>query len=367
MKYMPERRSFQPERKEKEYYEKFAEMIQEKRRLADGFLKAEKMIFEGEHPTDSEKFQQLVETFPEHIGNNIIEINFKYRERIGALNRKLKELGSDWDIEQPEQFGRKLFEASTGEKPKGKVTIVNEGSYLLVRIFSRNDTKKFMGDYALGTFHRASPIGIFDKKGNEKKLPIITISEGYDSEVVAKTLVHERQHFINDLVGFYTPEGEYEVYNDWRADIGKKYDESKIPHKEMRFAMANVKDELLAYLRDNTDPRKIHSILERSYQNLFEEISEEEQKEILDTIKEIGELLTQLDIQQSYANHEDPRGVLVYFLLDIPLNRMASFLRKFIDSQQEVAHSKEWKRRSKVEKDKTQRLIDDFEAGIGDE
>ena len=151
-----------------------------------------------------------------------------------------------------QEMGSKLFEMRTKARPVKEVEAVRREGYFILAFFSDNDYFKFIGDKEKeesgGLFHRAM-------RFPNMSVDVILSRNGWTN----RTIIHERQHFINTSV-FNNFEGleqqvpaktgypllSTHIRNAYMYDSGTEIGR----HLKAKWSLDKVKDELLARVRD---------------------------------------------------------------------------------------------------------------------
>ncbi|OGI77227.1 hypothetical protein A3B85_02050 [Candidatus Nomurabacteria bacterium RIFCSPHIGHO2_02_FULL_37_13] len=318
-----------------EYKDRFMELMEMRHRNAMTALKIERILAQeeqsDEYPTTRtpenirvkkeahEALEPILESLSsagltrkaEHVkevvdGYFVSKITAQRAEL--ELKEKLKEEGKE---PTPQGIGSELFRQRTGVNPKKPVEGVRREGYFILAFFNDDDYLKFVEgldrDESAGLFHRAM-------RFPNMTVDVVLSRHGFGN----RTILHERQHFINDsiLQDFTGIESRNipskkefpllaEGVNEQRAGVRK--------------GLGGTKDELLARIRDGSDSVRATDFLGTDlYEYLSDEFSEDEQKEVSLLLKKIeSELKSALGL---FADNQS-RGMLVYHLVDIPLLR----------------------------------------------
>lgn len=144
------------------------------------------------------------------------------------------------------------------------------------------------------------------------------------NEFSDRTVLHERQHFINDsiLQNFTGIESRIVPPKKDFPLLAGGTNEQKA---RVRKGLGWVKDELLARIRDGSDSIRVTDFFGTNlYKYLSDEFLEDEQKEVSALLKKIeSELKSALGL---FIDGQS-RGILVYHLVDIPLLRFPERIR----------------------------------------
>ena len=221
----------------------------------------------------------------------------------------------------PPIMGSELFLQRTGEKPKKPVEAIRQEGYFVLAFFTDDDYLKFVEgldrEESAGLFHRAT-------RFPNMTVDVILSRNGFSN----RTVLHERQHFINDsilqdFIGIESrvvpPKKEFPLLadgvNEQKAGVRK--------------GLGGAKDELLARIRDGSDSLRATDFFGTNfYKYLSDEFSEDEQKEVTVLLKKIeSELKTAFNL----IGGIQARGILVYHLIDIPLLRFPERIKAFVE------------------------------------
>lgn len=233
------------------------------------------------------------------------------------LKKKLKGEGKE---PTPPKIGSELFRQRTGKSPKKPVEGVRKEGYFILAFSNDDDYLKFVKgldrDESAGLFHRAM-------RFPNMTVDVVLSRNGFNN----RTVLHERQHFINDSIlqdftgiesRIIPPKNEFPL-------LAKGVNEQKA---EIRKGLVGVKDELLARIRDGSDSIRATDFFGTElYEYLSDEFSEDEQKEVNLLLKKIeSELKSALGL---FADNQS-RGMLVYHLVDIPLLRFPERIKAIV-------------------------------------
>ncbi len=243
-----------------------------------------------------------------------------------------EQIGAEGKEPTAQEIGAKLFEMRTKTKPVKEVEAVRHEGYFVLAFFSDDDYFKFIGDKEKeesgGLFHRAM-------RFPNMSVDVILSRSGWNN----RTIIHERQHFINDSI-FNDFEGfeqqvpaktEYPLLSTAYRKAHSSDDENEIAkYGKTRGRLNKVKDELLARVRDGGSEKwSTDFFTEDLYEYLRKDLSEEEQEEV---IKLLEEIKPDLKAAYTYFSYPiDARGILVYHLIDIPLIRFPERIRAIVD------------------------------------
>lgn len=239
------------------------------------------------------------------------------------LKEELQSKGKDTT---PAEMGSELFRQRTGENPKTPVEAVRREGYFILVFFNDEDYLKFVEgldqEKSAGFFHRAM-------RFPNMILSLILSRHGFEN----RAILHERQHFINDLIlkNFTGIERRPVPLKKEFPLLTKGVNEQRAG---VRKGLGGVKDELLAYIRDGSSFARATNFFGADlYKHLRDEFSEDEKKEVEVLLKKIrSELVDALN----FFHDQQSRVILVYHLVDIPLLRFPERIKaitKFYDSK----------------------------------
>ncbi|OGN09576.1 MAG: hypothetical protein A3J46_02345 [Candidatus Yanofskybacteria bacterium RIFCSPHIGHO2_02_FULL_41_11] len=265
----------------------------------------------------------------EHLANKYIV------EKVTAQRVELdlkEQIEADGKEATAQEIGARLFEMRTKSKPIKEVEAIRREGYFILAFFKDEDYFKFIGDQEKeesgGIFHRAM-------RFPNMYVDVILSRSGWNN----RTIIHERQHFINDSI-FNDFEGfeqqvpaktEYPLLSTAYRKAHSSDDENEIAkYGKIRGRLNKVKDELLARVRDGGSEKwSTDFFTEDLYEYLRKDFSEEEQEEV---IKLLEEIKPDLKAAYTYFSYPiDARGILVYHLIDIPLIRFPERIKAIVD------------------------------------
>jgi len=314
------------QQKPQEKIDKKTELIKKSHEQALAAYRLESMISEAFIDTTSEDIVECLQNLPEDVRKTFLTIIQNYAEQREQTRAKMRVLSSYLETvkrmgvpaeKTPEYFGQMMFRQRTDKEPKGKITFEQREAYFIMICEDPDDYaqaaagKKGDSDapYARmsgGTFHRSMELA-FGGPDLKQTVSVLLIKGYKDEKDKNSVIVHERQHFINDrLLDTFriTEKHAKESGAEWKG--------------------RNIKDEVLAYIRDGSSGSKIaNSLFGELYSHLFFDMSKEEQLKVKETINKIKDLL---DNNRWYLESPESRGVLVYQLAGIPLERIPVWL-----------------------------------------
>lgn len=204
-----------------------------------------------------------------------------------------------------------LFFLRTKKNPSGVIRYELHTGYLVLafadgddyRLFTDGQIKSNIGRDSDGTFRLA-----IDLDGEKMELPTIIV-RGISSSNTKSIVDHERQHFLNQVV--------FNWFSDPESKVGYQSIEKRSPLKIRGW---QIKDEILAYLRDGSEKDRISDC------GLYDKFNlSEDEKSFIALFFEIVEK------NKIFVNFPLIRDLLVYDLLDVPFEKLLDRLNTFID------------------------------------
>lgn len=221
----------------------------------------------------------------------------------------------------PPEMGSELFRQRTGESPERPVEGVRQEGYFILALFNDDDYLKFVEgldrDESEGLFHRAM-------RFPNMTVDVLLSRNGFSN----RTILHERQHFINDSILQDFTEIESRIVPP-KKDFPLLAEGVNEQKGGVRKGLRGAKDELLARIRDGSDSIRATDFFGTElYEYLSDEFSEDEQKEVSALLKKIeSELKSALGL---FTDNQS-RGILVYHLVDIPLLRFPERIKAIVE------------------------------------
>ncbi|HCC83954.1 TPA: hypothetical protein DEP96_03840 [Candidatus Uhrbacteria bacterium] len=219
----------------------------------------------------------------------------------------VEELGSY----SPDNLGVVVLQGIVGKESvsaqglMGHIQVEINGPFIVVYASSDEDYKKMHRADAGGSFHRAERTPLTYK--NADLLPNILMVNGESGTTAAKeTVEHERQHYINSK----WMQKVSEVGADGQWTLATKEDW--------------MKDEVLAYLKDGSEPERLNRLQDDLYKHLFENLQADETTKLRQNLSDIISTLSEAD---EFFPTKAARSLLVYHLIDIPLTRMPEVIK----------------------------------------
>jgi len=289
-------------------------------------------------PTEKRKALKL------EIFKNVISNYLCKKVKAQRAERTLKEIIEEKGEELSEKsLGKYLFENQTSSKSHSAVVAKRREGYFIISFADTKDYYQFKmgkekaeeGESSGGHYDSWIPVN-----GVCGGIEIIAINRLQNLEEETGTLIHERQHFINNtFFHFSTIEPSKYSSKDYpilNKAVKKELEESKLPLKEkwdldsgdeteIKMPLARTKNEFLAYLRDPTEDFMMTHFIDKSlYSDIRESFSQEEQEELDRLMEDIEE---NLSILSRLLTTNKERAVLVYHLIDIPLIKIPQRLK----------------------------------------
>lgn len=263
----------------------------------EGFLEAYRLSSENVSPHLQERFASVMREWDEvSRGHASVRATLEgiVEKRFGATDAT--------------HAGAVFFEGATRKNleedpvaPIGNVELSIKGPFIIAYFSEDEDYARLQkkNKNSGGTFHRAGHVTLTYNEADIR--PAVLMVNGSSESFGAQQIVdHERQHFINDR---------------WmiRETTGTTTGEDR------------MKDEILAYLKDGSDPDRIQ-ILQSSelYTHIPAGLDEEKKKDLYQNLQRIIDALRSAEILFSTNT---ARTLLVYHLIDIPFPKMADAIQ----------------------------------------
>lgn len=308
------------------------------------------------------KFREM----SEHVKKGLMRLNNIYRSREqDAINveTKLQELY------KTEKIGDRLFLMLTEQEPTDAVDVERREGFIVLVFRSHADYKLFV------QVAQKKPVseyldsgGVYFNEGISTiglTVPTILIqAEAHGDFHIRKVVDHERQHFINRALnlirlgesGARTSKAARIPENNQAWDVLSKRGFSEFKdwlYNETMPELFDVKDELLAYLREGRKPQNIFDTLSENklYEHLWFHLSEQRIQQAKNILQRTVSLLEKI-LEMSIFSHTRE---LVYFLVDVPLPHMPYFLEQAIE---------QWKTCQKKTDRKNQRAMERWQKNM---
>lgn len=233
-------------------------------------------------------------------------------ESVNTRNSQMEDMKRDFKIDQksPEEAASFIFEKKVGRSPAGKVTFDIEAGYVIFYCEQATDYAAIdtnYGEKAGGTQHRALEMNLEleTPTGSVEYTPAVLLINGKKENYhTPRVVIHERQHFIYNLL--------YEKELLQRREFG-----------QTETTKDQLKDEIMAYLRDGSD---VSVIVENSdlYGQIFETLGDK-----------YKQLVHSLSAEQAKTPHflkERARGLIAYQLMLAPVESYPRLYRKLVES-----------------------------------
>lgn len=220
----------------------------------------------------------------------------------------------------PYEYGKRLFFARTGVEPKYPVHFSHELGYFILYCQGEDYTKfrrEEPGKKSGGCLYFTFPI-----EELPSEVPLVVI-DGSHEENFSPTLItvkrHERQHFINR-----TLLKNFDVLENDAVVSMLKTNSPDVVETDYVNAYKDLKDEILAYLKDGRKGSEIVSNLESPlYEHLLSVFPEKDRNSLIKILEEIG---AEIDNADDIFNRLPFRGLLVYHLIDRPLPTIPDYI-----------------------------------------
>ncbi len=219
------------------------------------------------------------------------------------------------------QLGQFLFSEIVGShKRNGLVSAERSQAFFLMRFQNKKDYTQFGNSLDSGKLRDDPTSGFFSASVavGGVTVHIIAINEQRIRQDEAQTIVHERQHFINNIL--------FDSFEHFEQDTpDAAYPLLSQAQGEKKVSLRATKDEVLARLREGCGADDFVPMLkDKSYAQCKKGLSKKE-------VAELGTLLSAFaDVLGHYSltfKSEEARGVLVNHLIDVPLIRFPTWLR----------------------------------------
>lgn len=238
------------------------------------------------------------------------------------LKKDLQERG---ESPSPRSMGEELFLRQTGSDPIKSVRAERIEGYFVLTIPNKIDFFTFVDelpDTRIASYHS-------EMKFSGQEMNII-VRRSLDDDVMA----HERQHFINDNI-LQKFDGIERKHPPEKAIFPALARSADLHPQEFAKRIANIKDEMLARVRDGSNGQEITSFWsEDVYEYLRDGFSRAEKAEIAKLLRFImGEHYMILPLFPL----PDERALLVYHLVDTPLWKMPTMVRAVREYQLIIA------------------------------
>lgn len=274
---------------------------------------------------DNEEIETVLQKLPSRLRSHYHEAMRNYfndRKRIENYKSEIDafvEEKNSYGIpirDIPRELGKSTFRDIAHGESMGEVTLnLQEGYFIMSFEDPRDYARAVHGRDAIpastsvpieksaGTYHRMRRIAFFEDKYYG---PVIMVKK---SEHVESIIAHERQHYINNRVfaGFKVTEGPV-------ADT---------PQALEARLQRNIKDEVLAYMRDgSTGTSMERSLFGELYTHLFSSLGRSKD-ETESVVKKTAGFLNQ---HHEVLKSPEARAVLVYQLAHVPLEEFPKWL-----------------------------------------
>lgn len=258
-----------------------------------------------------------VEPIPQVAKARLLDVALAFRDAVNGAEKNAHDLGLDTLDEVA--MGKKLFYTMTGFHAGGVVTAMRKEGYFILTCNDQQDfgiattagmrTELSTSEDAGGVYHHALNI-----LTHARKLSVMVMKPGQRWKSV---LDHERQHWINGKLysGFKTTENG--MPNEAPQGVDKDTYQEWLYATERESAARNIKDEVIAYLRQGYEGM---SITKMSDSKLYTHLFESEPERWKNLLIEI-DAAYEANLKSLFSNPNDC-PVLTAQLASIPLERM---------------------------------------------
>lgn len=290
--------------------------------------------------TNSQEYKALVESLGKEYEK--LDVRFKNEQRRAQFANAIKEyidqvmLAFEQEIElnrlvvdrgiegsNEEALGKLIFNLLTNKKNQGAVSAERKEGYFLVFLEDHEDYELVGKKGSGGCYSEAYYLRDI---GYAKVICIRTKYSGTERPLISwckdGVVAHERQHFFNNVAFNYFKNTELP------QGINRKNEFYGISGQEE--SLRNIKDELLAQLRDQSAESATNFLDNKLYENLLTPFTDGDKK----SIKKLMEQIKNELINGLFGLFESRREILVYQLIDVPLVKIPEVLkrmRKFYD------------------------------------
>ena len=225
----------------------------------------------------------------------------------------------------PESLGEHIFYLRTGRKPYGAIRAERREAYFILSSGNKSDYSAITEgeleegpikkDASGGRYHRAM------KLSSDTDIKIMVVS----GDINENTVLHERQHFINETAFEHFALVEEKNYS--APEFGFLNVSIQEGEADVINGLRYVKDEVLAYFRDGSYPEGVTDFIKNKklYGHLYEFFTTEEMRDVKRLLEEIQKRLNDID-GLLYEISPDIRAIFVNHLIDIPLARFPKWL-----------------------------------------
>ncbi len=282
----------------------------------------------------------------------IVEKYYVLQERVGKAKKKLTpkppsladKLLQMLDAEtkptkqESEVLGDEFFFKETGVKPVGKVECQARDAYIALICYDANDYNRISRiDHPSGGYYQThrqwSRNGLF--------VPFFVVNGSNSIELTA-TIVHERQHFFNDLADLEKLEMTYylnprkiknlDVVGIDRV-VGQAVPKLESVQSRSGHYYQAIKNEVLAYMREGNS-LTIRDLLDSPlYSNLTLGMTDKEKDEAKRILKEISQNFSYLLSMRLFYPGKNlifANEIFVYQVMDVPLSEMPAYLKYLV-------------------------------------
>jgi len=282
----------------------------------------------GKKKDPLEEQKKLLDQLPEEIAQKfaiIIENYSKQRQTSLQENWKLVEMLEGFEGLKdkpitPLIMGQEIFNMRVGANPLGKVEFFQDEGYFVMRcedpidyacalegkVFDQTSQKSLKSG---GTFHHSMRLTF---NSNDISTPVLLI-RGPDEAYRKKIVVHERQHFINHIL--------FRKFKDTEKFESADY-------------FRDLKDEVLAYIRDGSSGRQLkESLYGDLYTHLFANTPPEQRNTVSKVIDSIANFMD--NYYAILGRNQEVRAILAYQLAGIPFEEFPKWLSAYAEYYRE--------------------------------
>jgi len=308
---------------ESKTFERLREVIELNHTLATKMSSIEKLYDQtDELDLDDPKLNDILSSVPysyRDLFENVIEVFKRSKKKARMQHKRLKELVEKYRSigeEGENMTGKLIFQSLTDKEPVSEVEYSQQAGYHLLTFESRKDynTAKSGERVSEGQHVHREYVGVFksaDSYGASAYATLLLVAPQRSEEDMEATAIHERQHYINhSLFGrFLKTEGR----------AGREDSEEIEEHEKFW----ELKDELLAQLRNKTFHFADSLDPDGFYSNLFKNLSEEDIGKATETIQNVQEFTNKY---HEFLDTPEKRATFIYQLTMIPFEGITKWL-----------------------------------------
>lgn len=256
-----------------------------------------------------------------------LSIGERIKACLARLQKSDKESAEETEVQiSPDELGKKFFIERVKHDPRGEVKLVAKEAYFILYFTNEEDFYEFMGNKspAGGAYmhHISPPCLLIDCSGRD-----------IESPSAKSTVEHELQHFVYDLFDMDLLE-KLHYMNPFRIkSLGKKEAigfAAPHLHKVDSSEASNYrgfKNEVLARIR--TGDINFDVLLNGpEYKHLYMHLNNASREKIRELLLKITDVVRKVFFRTKYSLVKDKWKIITYQLMDVPLERMPSYLEK---------------------------------------